>query len=178
MDSFPDILLAGTRQPKLQDIFSMTSLRRTVSAFILVCYVAAGCKQPQPPQYLGIVNIRLARIDAVQTNVSGDVKFFNPNPYQLELKKAEMDIYLNDKLANHYLLDSTINIPANDSFWVPVLLRINPQAIFSNALQAVINDQVNIRLDGHARVKKGGLGFRVPIQYTETERLSHLLQGQ
>ena len=136
-----------------------------------------GCQQPQAPQYIGLQHLQVNQIDLEKSDLFAKALFYNPNGFNMELKKAEMDIFLNDKPANHYLLDSTISIPAKDSFWVPVTLRINLKSIFANAFQSLLNDQVKIRFEGYAQVKKGGLGFRVPIHYEESHTLSSLFQA-
>ncbi len=143
----------------------------------MVVFSMVGCKQPEAPEYLGLQNIQIAKADAQQSILSADVKFFNPNAYPMQLKKAEMDVYINDKLANHYLMDSTIYIPAKDSFWVPVTIQLDLKNILGNAVQSLLNDQIKIKLEGHARIKKGGFGFRVPVHYEETEKLSSLMKG-
>jgi LEA14-like dessication related protein len=155
----------------------MLSFVRSLFFLFLLIFLGIGCSQPQAPEYLGFQNIQIMKADAQQSVVTADVKFFNPNNFPMQLKKAEMDIYLNDKLANHYLLDSTINIPAKDSFWVPVNLNLVWHNILGNAMQSILNDQIRIRLDGHCRVKKGGFGFTVPVKYEETEKLSTLMKG-
>jgi LEA14-like dessication related protein len=150
---------------------------RVMIASVMLILFGAGCSQPEAPEYLGLQNVQVMKADAVQSVLSADVKFFNPNAFNMQLKKAEMDIYLNDKLANHYLLDSTINIPAKDSFCVPVNLTLVWRNILGNAMQSIMNDQVKIKLNGHAQVKKGGFGFRVPILFEETEKLSTMMKG-
>jgi LEA14-like dessication related protein len=155
----------------------MFSFGRSFCIFTLLIFLGMSCSQPQAPEYLGFQNIQVMKADALQSVLSADVKFFNPNRFPMQLKKAEMDIYLNDKLANHYLLDSTINIPASDSFWIPVNLTLVWNKILGNALQSVLNDQIKIRLDGHCKVKKGGFGFTVPVKYEESEKLSTLMKG-
>jgi len=136
-----------------------------------------ACKKPEAPEYLGFQNITVSKMDMQQSVISADVKFYNPNSFPMQLKKAEMDVFINDKAANHYILDSTINIPAKDSFWVPLKLNLNMQNIFSNALQSLLNDQLLIRLEGYVKVKKGGLSFSVPVHYEEKEKLSELMKN-
>jgi len=147
----------------------------TIPCFFFFCI---ACKQPEVPEYLGLRDIQVVKVDAQQSQLSGSVKFYNPNAFDMQLKKTDIDIFLNDQLANHYLLDSTIEIHARDSFWIPVTLKLDLKNIFANAFQSLLNDQVKIRFEGHARVKKGGFGFRVPIHYEETQKLSVLMQGR
>jgi LEA14-like dessication related protein len=139
-------------------------------------FFGVSCKKPEAPEYLGFQNIQVSKMDMQQSIISADVKFYNPNAFPMQLKKAEMDIFINEKPANHYVLDSTINIPAKDSFWVPVKLNLNINNLFSNALQSLMNDQLLIRLEGHVKVKKGGFSFRVPVRYEEKQKLSELMK--
>ena len=91
------------------------------------------------------------------------------------MKKAEMDIYVNEKLVDHYLLDSTINISKLDTFLIPVSLRIDFKNIFNNALQSLLTNEVKIRVAGYAKLKKGAVGFKVPLLYEEKQKLDALL---
>lgn len=136
-----------------------------------------ACTKPEAPEYQGFQQIVVNKVDAQQTVLTANVKFYNPNPFNMELKKADINVFLNDKPANHYILDSTIQIPAKDSFWIPVTLQLDMKNLMSNALQSLLNDQLKIRMEGFVRVKRGGFGFRVPVHYEETQKLSSLIQG-
>jgi LEA14-like dessication related protein len=152
----------------------------SLAIITIMCFFFFGiaCKQPEVPEYLGLRDIQVIKVDAQQSLLSGSVKFYNPNAFDMQLKKADIDIFLNGQHANHYVLDSTIEIHARDSFWIPVTLQLDLKSIFANAFQSLLNDQVKIRFEGHVRVKKGGFGFRVPIHYEETQKLSVLMQGR
>src|SRR5258708_5809507 len=78
--------------------------------------LAAGCHQPEAPEYYGFQNIQLARDAGGQTTLATMVKLYNPNPFNLELKRAEVDVSINGKHAGHSLLDSTVFIPRKDTF--------------------------------------------------------------
>src|SRR6267142_2027079 len=103
-------------------------------AVIVLIGSLAGCHQPQPPEYYGFQNIQVARGAGGQTKLSTIVKLYNPNPFNLQLKRAEVDVLINGKHAGHSLLDTTLFIPKRDTFFVPVAVDIDMKAIFSNAL--------------------------------------------
>jgi LEA14-like dessication related protein len=105
----------------------------------------------------------------IHTNLA----FYNSNPFSMQLKRADINVYLNDVQANHYVMDSTINIPKKDSFLVPLNLRLNPRLLLGSAIQMLMNNnQVKIRIEGNVRVKRGSMGFTVPVHYEEMERLN------
>ncbi|HEX4852206.1 MAG TPA: LEA type 2 family protein [Puia sp.] len=153
-------------------------LRKQVSFFILLAtlmHLLFACEQPQPPEYKGFDNLQLGKLNLQESTLSARIKFYNPNAFGMELKKVDMNIFLNEKLANHYVLDTLIQIPKKDSFFVPVTLKLNVGNLLSNALQALLSNEVHIRIDGIAKLKKGALGFNVPLKYDETQRADQLL---
>jgi len=142
-------------------------------AFVFIFIVS--CQKPMAPEYHGFDNLQVGKFSLEESRISTNLKFYNPNSFDLQLKKAEMDIFVNEKLADHYLLDSTIYISKLDTFLIPVSLKINLGNIFSSALQALMSKEVKIRLAGYAKLKKGALGFKVPLLYEETQKLDALL---
>src|SRR5882724_246604 len=104
------------------------------AAVAMIIFLAASCTQPQPPDYYGFQNITVARGAGGQTTLATVVKLYNPNPFNLYLKRAEVDVLINGKHAGHSLLDTTVFIPKKDTFFVPVAVDLDMKAIFSNAL--------------------------------------------
>lgn len=101
-----------------------------------------------------------------------NLAFYNPNPFNMQLTRADINVYLNDDLANHYVMDSTILIPKKDSFLIPLNLRLNPRLLLGSALKMLMNNNmVKIRLEGIVKVKRSGVGFTVPVHYEELQKL-------
>ena len=147
----------------------------TWSAIVLLLWLS-GCKQPEAPEYYGFQNLQVSRIVAGQTSMSATVKLFNPNPYSLQLKRAEVDIAINGKPSGHSLLDSTIFIPGRDTFYVPVALQVDLKSLFSNALQLLMGKQnATITLDGRVKIKKGMFTFNRPFHYEGKQDLRSLI---
>jgi LEA14-like dessication related protein len=144
-----------------------------VIALIIIGFVA--CKKPINPEFRGIESINVYKISGDESQVSGNAKFYNPNSFKLELRHAEVNVYLNDKLSGHCVIDSTIYIPKLDSFYVPVSFTINLQSIFSNALQMLVSGKVKITGDGSVDLRKSGLGFNIPVHFEQFERLDSLI---
>jgi len=148
-------------------------LHAVLIIFLAICFTA--CQKPLAPEYLGIDNLKIGKLSVQESQISTNLKFYNPNTFNLQLKKAEMDIFVNDKLIDHYILDSTIYIAKKDTFYIPVSVKIDFRNIFSNALLSLLNNEIKIRLAGEVRLKKGSIGFKVPVQYEEKDKLDALL---
>jgi LEA14-like dessication related protein len=136
-----------------------------------------SCKQPEAPEYYGFgaidVNATLGQGPVLSTSL----KFYNPNNFDVELKHAEVTVYLNDKLGGHSVLDSTILIPRKDTFYIPVSLKIDLSNLMSNALSFLSDKGVKVEVNGRLKMKKGALPFSVPIHYQGNENLKSVLQN-
>jgi LEA14-like dessication related protein len=146
-------------------------------ALIVLIGLAAGCRQPEPPEYFGFQDIQIIKTTGSQPTLATVVKLYNPNPYALELRRAEVDVAINGRHAGHSLLDSTIYIPKRDTFYVPVAMQVDLQAILSNALQSLFNKKATITLDGRVKIKKGMWMFNRPFHYEDKEDIQQLLQN-
>ena len=141
---------------------------------VLALYVS-GCHQPDAPEYFGFKDVKVEAMSGQQTNLSATLKFFNPNRFDLKLKRAEVDVSLNGKPAGHSVLDSTIFIPGRDTFYVPVSMQVDLRSVFSNALQMLMDKQVTIALDGRVHLKKGLIPISRPFHYEGRQDISTLL---
>lgn len=148
-------------------------IKQAVIALLLIS--AMGCRQPLAPEYYGFQNLQVGKATGQSTTLSATIKFYNPNPFSLQLKRAEMDVSLNGKHAGHSLLDSTIFIPQKDTFYVPVSMELDLRSIFSNALAVLLNKEATLSLDGKVRIKRGALTFNRPFHYDGKEDLKSLL---
>jgi len=144
--------------------------------FSFLLFILSGCQQPQTPEYRGIESLLITKIGVNQSLVSGHIKFYNPNHYSLKMTHADVIILLEDKESGHCIIDSTINIPKLDSFYIPVSVSVNLGNIVSNAFQLLLKGKVKINAEGFVKLKKDGIGFRVPVHYEEYQKLDALLQ--
>ncbi|MEJ7736504.1 MAG: LEA type 2 family protein [Chitinophagaceae bacterium] len=133
---------------------------------IVFCLITAtGCKKPVALEYLAFENFKLEALSAGESVISADVKFYNPNPYKLQLKRAEMDVSINNTYVGHSKLDTFMQIPRQDTFFVPVNMKVDVKSLLSNSLGALLTNEVDVKMDGNARIGKAGIFFNFPISY-------------
>jgi LEA14-like dessication related protein len=135
-----------------------------------------GCQKAIAPEYLGFINPKFDKTNLRESLISVNLKFYNPNNFRLKLKRVDMNISLNDKLANHYILDSTIAIPKTDSFFVPVSIKLDLKSLLSNALQVFVTRQVKVTLDGKVKLKRGILPATRHFHFEVNQSLDSLMK--
>jgi LEA14-like dessication related protein len=146
-----------------------------VLACSLAWLIVTGCQKPMAPEYLGLASSSVKTLNAQQTEILAYLKFYNPNQFHLQVKRAEMDILLNDKLADHYVLDSSVYVPQLDTFQVPIVLRLNLKSLLGNAMQILLTRQVKITLDGKIKIKRGLLPVKKRFHYEVNQRIDSLM---
>lgn len=150
-------------------------MKRSYSCFYMmmlaVILLSSGCLKPKAPVYYDFVNFKVDSLGEVQSVVSADLKYYNPNNYNLQLKEGLVDVYLNQRLAGRSVLDSMIIIPKNDTFYLPVRMRVDMSTILANALSILLNSEMDVRLQGKAKVGRSGVFVNIPILYEGRQRI-------
>src|SRR5450755_4261726 len=146
------------------------------TTFFLVSFLGLfllnSCSKPEAPEYLGFRDFSIQNVSMDSAQLQTQLAFYNPNAFNLELKRGDVNVFLDDQLANHYVMDSTINIPKKDTFYVPLNLKISAKILISSAIRMLMNDNtVKVRLEGSIRVKRGAISFNVPINYEVEQKM-------
>lgn len=129
------------------------------------------CKKPKQPDYIDFQHLRLAKAGLDQSRITFDLRYYNPNNFGVQLKEVKVDVYFNNKFVGHSVLDTVINVPKKDTFLIPVYMDVKLKDLLANAAQLLLKPDVMVKLNGNARVSKGGISMNVPINYEGKQRL-------
>ena len=143
-----------------------------ILVIVLAVAVFAGCRKPQAFDYREVKNFRIDKLDLNQTFVSMDLVFFNPNNYGINLKKVNLDIYVDNNYIGKYLLDTTIKISKKSEFVLPSTVQVDMNGIFKNALNVLLGQEVVISIKGMTKAGKAGLYINVPIHYESRQKFN------
>ena len=129
------------------------------------------CKRPKEPDYIDFQHLRLAKAGLDQSRITFDLRYYNPNNFRMQLKEARVDVYFNDKFVGNSVLDTLIEIPKADTFLIPVAMDVKLKSLLANAAQLLLNPDVMVKLNGNAKVGRGGIFVNVPINYEGKQRI-------
>src|SRR5690242_2653772 len=115
-----------------------------------------GCSKPQPVTFVGYRNFQLSHPSLQSTGIRAELVFFNPNPYPLQMKEAQMDVYLNEELLGHFAQDSLLKMPARDTFYYPVNLQVNLAGLLLKFLGSNLQDSMTLHATGNCKVGRNG----------------------
>ncbi|NIG57701.1 LEA type 2 family protein [Chitinophaga sp. Cy-1792] len=137
---------------------------RVVLVVFAIWGIAASCEKMKDLEFVRVAGFDLGELGMSKSTVKMTLAYYNPNPYRLQLKDANFDLFMNDVEVGHSIQDTVINIPAKDTFYFPVRLEVNMGNVFKNAFSAFANKEVMIKATGKCKVGKGGVFIPFPIK--------------
>jgi LEA14-like dessication related protein len=155
----------------LKKNLSLKTYRTYRLLVVLVLMIAAGCKKPANPEFIGYENFRMDKVGLENTVLATRVKLYNPNGFPLQVKSAGIDVYINDNFLGHSSIDSLITLPAKDTSFVPLRLTASSKGLLSNAFKVWMNPEVKVRIKGTAKAGRSGFFINVPIDYEGMQRI-------
>jgi LEA14-like dessication related protein len=142
--------------------------------FAIVLFLMA-CKNFKEPELQKIDNMRFEKLGKSESILKLDLKYHNPNPFQVKLKKASGNAWLDGKMLGQFTLDSSIAIPANAGFSLPVSLGVDMSKLLQNTLRLLVSNEVMLKIEGTARISKSGITINYPLKYEGKQNLQQLL---
>ncbi len=162
---------------------TLHSIQKLMKSFpplllLIACFSILGssCGSLKEPEFRSIENIRLTRLGTRQSKLALDLNYHNPNKSRLKLKEAEGDAWLDGNFLGHFTVDTLIEIPRVADFRLPITLELDMSQVLKNSLATFLKSEVMVRVEGKAKLGKGGLYIRYPLRYEGKQNLSRLLR--
>jgi LEA14-like dessication related protein len=142
--------------------------------FSLFCFItiAAACNKPQSFEYRGMQNFKVDSIGLVNSKISLELVYFNPNNFGVDLRNVSCDVYINKNYLGKYVLDTLMHISKRSEFTIPSSMQVDMKNVFKNAFGALLSKQVLVELKGSTKVGKSGIFITVPFNYSAMETFS------
>jgi LEA14-like dessication related protein len=131
-----------------------------------------GCRKPKDLQYIDFENFQVQELGLGESVISADLKYYNPNNFKLNLKDGDLNVSLNNTFLGNSKLDTLLQIPKKDTFLIPLKMKVDMKTFLSKALNVLLTNEVDVKLDGNAKLGKAGIYFNVPIHYQGKQKFN------
>lgn len=146
-------------------------IMKKIASILLFCLLLWGCKKPVAFEYRGLKNFQLVNFNGDTATLSATISFYNPNNFGVNLKKINADISANGSLLTHYVLDTSISIPAESLFDFPASIKFDRRAIFNNIADAFFKREILLHIKGNSRVGRAGIFVNVPFDVSSKQAI-------
>jgi len=133
-------------------------------SLIIIAFLSS-CHKPQGFEYRDIKNIKVDQLGFNQSVLQLDLVYYNPNGFGVNLSKVDCDVYINNTYLGKYQLDTMMHINRKSEFTLPSRMNVNMETIYKNALVALFNSDILVKVTGTTRVGKAGIFITVPFTY-------------
>jgi LEA14-like dessication related protein len=148
----------------------------SVSKSVLYClfflFTASGlvsCGPPKALEYRDFKNFSIDKLGFSSSTVKMDLVYFNPNNYGLQLKRTDLDIYIDNVYLGHTTQEYQVTIPKKEEFSIPIQLSVDMRNLLTNSLHIMAKKQVMVKLTGSIKVGKANVFISFPVKYEEVE---------
>lgn len=147
----------------------MKSIR--YAAFLLAVISFFSCAKPKDLVYQDVKGFTVKAIGVKETTIGFSLQYYNPNNFTLDLKGGALDIYINEKYLGKANIDSRFTIPRQDTFLIPVSFTANLMGLLKSSFQALLNPEVNVRIQGSIKVGRKGIFLNIPVNYSFKQKI-------
>jgi LEA14-like dessication related protein len=124
-----------------------------------------SCSAPRELEYQDYRNFKMNGMGFTSSRVSMDLQYYNPNNFGLQLRKTELDIFINNNFLGHSSSDTLINIPRRDTFLLPIKFDVDMKNAFKNAFNTMMGNEVTVKVTGRVKVGKANVYMSMPVNY-------------
>lgn len=106
------------------------------------------------------------------SQVTLDLQYYNPNNFGLQLRRTDLDIFINNNFLGHSASDTLINIPRRDTFLIPIKFDMDMKNMYKNAWNSLTGSEVLVKVTGKVKVGKANVFMSMPVNYEGKHRFS------
>ena len=150
---------------------------RLFALLFLVPLVLLACGKLEEPELKRIENPRVQTIGSNESLLVIDLLYYNPNKSRIQFKSASGNAWLEDRPLGAFTIDTTLTIEPKSDFTLPVRLKIDMSTLLRNSASLLLKNEVLVRIEGTARVGKGGIFIRYPLKYEGKHDLVKILRN-
>lgn len=146
-------------------------------SYPLVLLIAAtifmsSCRAPKDLEFREYNSVSLDNMGFTSSSLKMNLVYYNPNNFGLELKRTELDIYVDSTYLGHSSQELQVAIPRRDIFTIPLKVDLDMKNLLKNGLTTLMNKEVLVRAVGNVKVGKAGVYKNFKVDYSSKQQFS------
>jgi len=140
-------------------------MKQILLILVIAVLLLSACSQPKNLVYQDVQHVSMKHAGLNKTTLSMDVRLYNPNAYRIQLKRADLDIYINNNLLGKINIDQKITVPGADTFLLPAVLDLSLSSALPSLLQLAFSSDISLKLAGSVKAGRHGIFITIPVNY-------------
>lgn len=146
---------------------------KTLLAIFSLLFIVTSCVEN--PQFKGVSNFKIDNVNSDKLSFNVDVSAFNPNGYNLKVRKSSFNLYLNDQYVGQAFLLKKYKMKRRTTTLdnVPVEVLLEP-GVMMKLMRIAMGGTVKLRLEGTLKASALGVPVRKKLDQTKNIDLKDL----
>jgi LEA14-like dessication related protein len=134
--------------------------------------VLSSCKTTfKALEYKECKNVKLNKIGFGTSTLEMGLVFFNPNKYEIQIQKAELEIFINGNPLGKTNQRLNTTLPKKAVGTIPLKIDIEMKNLLKNTISTISSEEVSIRAIGKISAGRHGIYKTVDIDYTTKQKV-------
>jgi len=146
------------------------SLYSSLIVFILSLLVS--CSTPKELEYREFNSLTIEKLGFSGSFIKMNIVYFNPNNFGLQLKRTDLDIFIDNIYVGHTAQEYQVNIPRKEIFSLPLSIEVDMKNLFKNGLNLLLKNKVMVKATGSVKVGKANVFMNFPVNYESMQAYS------
>ncbi len=143
-----------------------------LSAFLAIIIFMTSCREPKALEYRDFKNLSSDKLGFSSSIFNIDLVYYNPNNFGLDLKRTNLDIYIDNNYLGHTEQDYQIHIPRKGEFTLQVKIDVDMKNAYKNALPALFGKEVLLKVTGKIKLGKANVYKTFEVNYEGLQKFS------
>ena len=140
--------------------------------FLSLLAFIPSCRSPKDLEFREYNSVSLENMGFTSSTLKMNLVYYNPNNFGLELKRTELDIYVDSTFLGHSSQELQVAIPRRDVFTIPLIVNLDMKNLLKNGLTTLFNKEVMVRAVGNVKVGKAGVYKNFKVDYSSKQQFS------
>jgi LEA14-like dessication related protein len=147
-------------------------LPSSILAILIFLFFMSSCRSPKELEYRTFQNLSSEKLGFSTSTFKVDLIYYNPNNFGLQLKRTDLDVYIDSNYLGHTAQDYQINIPRRGEFTLPLSIEVDMKNAYKNAIPALFGKEVLVRVVGKVKLGKANVYKSFNVSYEGKQKFS------
>ena len=135
-------------------------------------FLLVSCAAPKELEYRDFKNFSIEKLGFSSSSVRMDLIYFNPNNFGLQLKRTDLDIFLDSNYLGRTAQEYAITIPRRAEFTIPIKMDVDMRNLLKNGFITLFSNEVKVKVTGNVKVGKANVFKSFPVNYEGVQRFT------
>ena len=141
---------------------------------LVIIFLMTSCRAPKDLVYKDFQNLKVEKLGFASSTLKIELLYYNPNNFGLQLKRTDLDIFIDNNFMGHATQEYQVTIPKRGDFSIPIQADLDMKNVLKNAWNAVFSNEVKVKVTGTVTVGKLNVFKSFPVNYESLQKISVL----